>query len=719
MRYLALALAFALAPLAPASAWADPPQPAAHGATVPGVTVTAQRPTTQTLVDRKVYTVTGNLQSITGSAADILNEVPSVNVDPDGNVSLRGDPNITILIDGKPAAQFTGAAKGLSLLQFPASEIDRVEVLTSPPAQYKAEGSGGVINIVTRKRRTAGLSGTARASVGDHGRFLVGVDGAYNAGPLRVSGGGGIRLDTRERVTTTDRLETAPATTSAVASQERIDERFRRLTPWLNGGVDYEATARETVGGSFNWRQLTGHRVFDQNDAAGAPDAAPSSLSLRHSDGHELHLEAGGEVHLVQKLRRPQETFSLALQRSLVRERERYDYTDTFQLPVAPAALSDLHLGLDLVKTEASADYDLPLPSGPDIKLGYDFEADDNRFDNSGDFIDPATGQATVDPAVTNDFRYHQQVHALYGSVDHVEGPWRLQAGVRVEAARAAWLLVTGHVPGARSDFGVYPSLHLDRSLGDSGKLNFGLSRRITRPDPEALNPFSDHQDTRNLRAGNPNLKPQDTWLFELGYAFAKGPTSYGATAYYRIDRDSVTDIVKPLGADIVLTTKTNLPESRSAGVDFNVGGKLGSRLSYSLAGNAFYAQINAAMLGAHGLQSTIGVDLKASIEFRPTKADMLQISFSRQDKRLTPQGDVGAINLVNLGYRRDLRPDLALVATGSDVLDGQRFRRVVSAPGLRDDYIRHQIGRVVSIGLIYSFGGPSKGKSSGFEYEQ
>ena len=107
------------------------------------VVVTAARPKTQTLIDRKVYAVSGNLQATSGSAADVLNEVPSVSVDADGGINtLRGDPNITVLVDGKPSAAFTGAAAGLSLLQFPASDIDRIEVMANPPSQFKASRSG-------------------------------------------------------------------------------------------------------------------------------------------------------------------------------------------------------------------------------------------------------------------------------------------------------------------------------------------------------------------------------------------------------------------------------------------------------------------------------------------------------------------------------------------------------------------------------------------------
>jgi outer membrane receptor protein involved in Fe transport len=709
--------ALALLPTAVAHAQtAHTAAPAAKDA--PSVVVTARRLKVQTLIDRRVYTITGDLQETTGSAADVMNALPSVNVDPDGVVSLRGDTNVTILIDGKASAALSGAALGLSLLQLPASDIDRIEVLNTPPAQYKAEGSGGVINIITRKHPRSGLSGTARASVGDHGRYALGLDGAYNAGKLKLSGGVGLRQDNRERRTTDHRFEIDPTSGLPVMGAESVDEHFHRLTPSVNGRIDYALNARQTLGASFSYRALHGHRFFDQVDLSGPPGAAPTSVVDRHSEGHEWHVEGGGDVHFTQDLWRPGETLTLQLQRSTVYENENYDYTDTFPTPPAPAAFSDLRLGLNLRTTEFSADYDLPLPHDADLKLGYDLEADDNAFDNRGHTIDLATHTFTVDPNVTNDFRYRQQVNAAYGQYAGGIGDWRLQAGLRVEDARASWLLITGDIPGHRHDFGVYPSLHLDRAVGRNGKLTLGVSRRITRPDPEALNPFSDHQNIHNLRAGNPNLAPQDTWKYEAGYQFTGATQAYGVTLYYRTDRDSVTDVVQPVGPNVVLATRANLPKSQSAGAELSASGKLGRSLSYTLDGTLFYTQIDARLLGATGLRSTTGLDLKASLEYRPTPADTLQLSFSRQDRRLTPQGSVSAIDLVNLGYKHAIRPNLSLVATLSDAFDGQRFERLVRSPVLVDRYQRFQLGQLAMVGLVWSFGGPAKGKTD-FEYDQ
>src|SRR5262249_10580295 len=157
-------------------------------------------------IDRRVYIVGTDLQSTTGGATDLLANIPSIEVDADGNVSLRGDPNVTILIDGKPAAAYQGSMQGLSLQSLPASQIERIEVLTNPPAQYKAAGSGGVINIVMRKTHGPGLTGGAQASAGNQGRVVASANVAWSQGPLKASAAFGVRREYRARISGDQRL---------------------------------------------------------------------------------------------------------------------------------------------------------------------------------------------------------------------------------------------------------------------------------------------------------------------------------------------------------------------------------------------------------------------------------------------------------------------------------------------------------------------------------
>jgi outer membrane receptor for ferrienterochelin and colicin len=169
----------------------------------------------------------------------------------------------------------------------------------------------------------------------------------------------------------------------------------------------------------------------------------------------------------------------------------------------------------------------------------------------------------------------------------------------------------------------------------------------------------------------------------------------------------------------LTLTTKTNLPRNDSAGLEFTASGHVVPGLSYSLSGNLFYSQIDATALGAAGLQSTTGLNGKLKLDYRPTAADSAQISVTRTDKRLTPQGYISAINIVNLGYKRQLKSDLSAVVTVSDLFNGQRFRRFAMSPTLTQEYQRTVQGRVLYVGFVYSFGATKQDKQPSFEYDQ
>jgi outer membrane receptor for ferrienterochelin and colicin len=183
----------AACPVAKAAAEPSPTPPAPPE--VESIVVSAEKLPVETLIDRKVYSVTSDVQSTFGTLSDILNVIPSVDVDPDGIVSLRGDSNVLILIDGKPSTQFSGASAGDNLQSIPAKDIERIEILTTPPAQFKADGAAGVINIITRKKRTQGDAGSLQASRGSGGRYVLGADGSYSSGPLTVSATAGYRQD--------------------------------------------------------------------------------------------------------------------------------------------------------------------------------------------------------------------------------------------------------------------------------------------------------------------------------------------------------------------------------------------------------------------------------------------------------------------------------------------------------------------------------------------
>ncbi|MGZ6037603.1 MAG: TonB-dependent receptor plug domain-containing protein, partial [Phenylobacterium sp.] len=208
---ISLAVAAALPSLAVAQE-AAPAKPApAPGKTVGEVVVTGQaQAPVQVSIDRKSYDVSKDLQAQSGAIGDALRNVPSVQVDPQGNVSLRGDSNVTILIDGKPASQFEGDNRALALQSMPASSIERVEVVTNPSAEFRADGSAGIINLITRKARGTGVTGAVNLMAADGDRFAAGLSGGYNSKRLSMTGEVAIRQDTQNQKSVDDRLTPDP-----------------------------------------------------------------------------------------------------------------------------------------------------------------------------------------------------------------------------------------------------------------------------------------------------------------------------------------------------------------------------------------------------------------------------------------------------------------------------------------------------------------------------
>jgi len=683
------------------------------------VVVQGQKLNVETKIDRKIYTVPEDAQGTLGTLSDILNVIPSVDVDPDGIVSLRGDTNVLVLIDGKPATQLQGANAGDVLQAIPASEIERIEILTTPPAQFKAEGAAGVINIITRKRGAKeSASASLTGSLGSGGRWLVGGNGSYGSKQFTVSVNAGFREDYRERTIQSVVTGPDPVTGQILESQSHADQVIRRNIPSVGFSSEYDPNDRQTLALSGSWLSHGGLRTYTQDDVSTLESGAVTSSTRRLTSGHDPEDDYDAKLRFSQKFSKPGETLDFSVHRSISHQHEHYDYVNDSYVPPAPTYYNNLSFTEDQGITGADLDYALPLSKTHSLKLGYAFEQDDYGFSNVGANVDPVTGMEIIDPTLTNQFRFQQRIHAVYVSDQGSIGAWNWLAGLRTEWTTNDALQVTDNVSTAHSYSDVFPSLHVDRTLSERSTLSFGASRRITRPNPIYLNPYVDHEYPPNLTAGNPNLRPQFTQSFELGYGYQTGDASYGLTGYYRRNTDSMTDLTEYLGNGLTLTTKTNLPRSDSAGLEFSATGSLFPKLMYNVSGNAFYNQIDATALGFPGLKSTTGVNLKAKLDYRPTAADSAQIIFTRTDKRLTPQGSVSATNIVNLGYKHALMPALSAVATVSDLFNGQRYQRYASTPTLTQIYERSVVGRVAWLGLTYTIGVTKKGKEPNFEYD-
>ncbi|HKU54264.1 MAG TPA: TonB-dependent receptor plug domain-containing protein, partial [Rhizomicrobium sp.] len=190
------------------------------------VTVTAEKQSATTSIDRKTYRVSSDLSATAGSINDVLRNIPSVEIDIDGNVSLRGDTNVLVLIDGKPSTMLSATNRADVLSQMPANSIDSIEVMTNPSAQYKPDGSSGIINIITKKTQKPGFSGTLQSNYGTEGRYNLGASAAYAAGGLSVTGNITFRHDIRKR-TGTDARTRIDSSGNTASNQDLLNAQPR------------------------------------------------------------------------------------------------------------------------------------------------------------------------------------------------------------------------------------------------------------------------------------------------------------------------------------------------------------------------------------------------------------------------------------------------------------------------------------------------------------
>lgn len=723
-KILLLAGATLLATASAASAQHGPPPgpppegaPPARPTTVEGVTVTGQRPDLRTNIDRRSYSVANDLQATTGSIADALRNVPSVEVDLEGNVSLRGDPNVTILIDGKPSGMFEGEGRGDALQQMSADQIDRVEVMTNPSAAYRPDGSGGIINLVTKTSRRAGASGSVRFSAGNEGRFNGGVGANWNAGKLGLSGDFGFRREHMQGGVEVDRSAFDTGLGDFVDSRQSVATEGQGDIISLRGGATYDPDAATRFSLDLRYRSIdfTGEGIehAERDDTSGVLASAYDRLSengFRRSNGElragYLRKFTGDEHQFSADLRLERTSFGSSAS----------SVTDTL-LPVAPLFFQDTSVSVDQDRASLQFAYTRPFTDGGRLRTGLELERTEIEYDNFG-ANGPAANALTIDPSLTNLFLYDQSLASAYVTLERPFGKLTAQAGLRLEQVQIDTDQVTSSIQNSNDYFRAYPTLHLGWELSETQQLSASYSVRVQRPRPEDLNPYVVYLDPYNRRSGNPFLLPERTQSFEAGWQLRDGQTYYLATLYYRSTTDAFTDVVEDLGGGIFLSTRDNLGDSRNAGLELVANGKITPTLSYNISANIYWAEIDAGNLGFVGTRSATSAGGRASLNWQVTPSDFIQVNGMIMGERLQAQGMREATGMLNLGYRRKLADNLFLVFTAQDVLETFKDTVVIDTPTLQDVSVRRMhAGRALYLGITYNFGGRRQ-REPGFDFE-
>lgn len=668
------------------------------------LTVTGQRSGLRIEVDRLSYSVANDLQAQTGSIADALRNVPGVQVDVQGNVSLRGDTNVTILIDGRPSGMFRGEGRGDALQAMPADQIDRVEVITNPSAAFSPEGTAGVINLVTKKNRAEGRTFTVRGNVGLDDRYNGGFSGSITRPGITISGEAGFRHDTsggdgsQFRSRYDSGLDQWFDSRTVSVTDNVAESRNIRL------GVDLDPTPVDRLSAEVR------HRGFEVNFDAVSDYEADDGLGVleraytRTTDGGFSRETTGINTSWRRRLEGEGHEFVADLGFERSNNERGFDARTVNALPVSPDVFEDIDSEVVQDQTRLKLDYARPLGDDRKLRVGYELQSDDNDYDNFG-ARGPAPDALVVDPALTNRFLYKQDVHAAYATYERPFGDLLAQFGLRLEQVEIDINQVTAGITDSNSYFRAYPTLNLAWDLGEGRRLSAGYSKRVQRPRPEDLNPYPVYIDPQNLRAGNPDLEPQETQSFEIGYQQRQGTTFYLANVFYRESSKGVTDVVQDIGGGVFLTTRENLTESRSAGVELTANGRLTSTVTYNVGANLFWNEIDASDAGFGEKREGTSLGGRANLNWQPTDKDFFQINGHMMGRRLQAQGYVEPMGMLNLGYRRKVNDRLSLVFTAMNVLDSMKNETVIDTADLRERSEQRFMKPGYFIGFTYSIG--------------
>ena len=681
---------------------------------VKDIVVQGQKEVMEAGFDKKVYNVAEDLNVSGGTANDILNRLPSVEVDQDGGVLLRGQGSVTILIDGRPSSMSGGNGKTL-LDALPANSIERVEIVTNPSAKYDPDGTSGIINIVLKKNKLLGFNGMVAANlasgnlnggnVGDgsvslsyrngninvfgtyNARFLEGYRNNYNDIRQELSTGvftldqnrTGTDLDAGQTFRVGADINLNPRNTIGFVATGSITQRDRTGDLW-NAQLDtnaqvtnlwlrssYDPTDRQNLDLNFNYKhdfkEERGNLIFDVNQSLGSEDI---------------------EGYYVNTYYNPDTSLS-----SLAIIDQRLFNTDKNNITTAQADLTYLFAKLGL-RTEA----------------GLKAILRDQLVDTYSETLDNALNTYHEDTLANFLYGYKEQIYSLYGVVGKQIKRFKMQAGLRAEKAYQIPNLISDSIRIVNDYFNFFPSAYLRYELKPKSELSLSYSRRIRRASANELNPFTNYSDPFNLQRGNPYLSPEYIHSYDLTYSLEKKKWTLSSALFYRQSNGVISRFKEFYPDNTSAVSYMNIAQTKALGSEliliFKPSPSLRSTLSYN-SNYTWFITNQAELPNRQGFSHNI--KWNTSYEFWK-KTATLQLSVNYNGPRVTVQGIAQRRGPIDLAFEKKLaNGNWTLGTRVTDIFDRQGFYFEVDRPGVYQVGEFKWLTRRVYVSASYKFG--------------
>lgn len=676
------------------------------------VVVQGAPPAMELGIDRKIFNVAESTLSVGGTATDLLANVPSLQVDMDGTVSLRGSSSVRILINGRESA-LAGSDVAQFLQSLPANSVERIEVVTNPSSKYDAEGQSGIINIVLKKNTYLGFNGSANFSGGSYNNYLAGANlnfrnknfnyyGGYTFNRRNMVGGG---------VNNTELLANNSLTNN-VSENSRLG-----LNHNVQLGLDYYLGEKTFIGLAGNLSVRGNDRNEDLfYNYLNHPQLSGSSSRFSRQDEDDFGYEIALDVR---------RDFAHEGEEMLANFTFGYDgeegvnaFSQDYSAP--PSGMYELARINDTKEDgrNVNVQLDYVRPFGENHKLEAGYRTMIRRsMDYQYSQVDSTQG-LLPDYRVSNDFDMTSSVHALYVNYQNkLTDKLGYQVGLRAEQAyldTELGLLTPGlpadeqTITGQLDYFRVYPSLFLTQEFGDKNQLQLSYTRRVSRPRGWQVNPFVDVSDNLNHRQGNPNLLPEDIHSFELGYTKTWESLLVTSSVYHRM----VNDVTQPIIQEVDENTGVTLMQWQNISRNESTGLELISRLDISkkwdvMANvNAFHTRFKGSEEFNVEPSEGFSWNANATTNYRFTPLFSLQARFEYEAPRIMAQGKGIDNYVIDAGLKLDvLNRKGSIMFNARDLLNQRRFGGYTQSNGVYRYFEYRWMRRTFMLSFSYRFG--------------
>ena len=664
---------------------------------VEGVDIRAEKSSVEFKLDKRVFNVGKDISSTGMGALDVLNNVPSVNVDIDGAISLRNNSGVQILINGKPsvlADQGNGALGSIT-----ADQIEQIEVITNPSAKYEAEGSAGIINIVLKKENKKGLNGSVSANTGWPHNHSLGASMNYRTEKFNFFTQFGLGYRSIPEYFNTENINYQDTTSVLSDGVNYRNENFYNITL----GADYHINEYNmiTFSGSFAYEiedqpSESTFRVLDADDnllSEWEREEVTSAINPKWE--YDLQYEK-------QFKKKEDHTLSAsALGRFFGKEQE----SEFFNRGISgenPASDQQTETDYQQIDYTFKLDYTNPLTEKITLETGAQYVINDVGNDYA--VYDFENGSFQIDSNLTNNFEYIQNVLGVYATGAYEGKKWGVKLGLRAENTELNTLLTNTNESNNQNYTNLFPTFHTSYKFSKRYSLQAGYSRRIYRPRLWDLNPFFNIRNNFSIRQGNPNLLPEFSDSYELTGIFIFDKFTLNSSLYYLYTTD-VVERVSYFEGNVSITTPRNIGTSGTAGLEINAKYKATKWLTLTGDFNYGYftrkGSFNNQNFDFTGDKSTF--ELKSN--FKLNYGFEIELSGEYQSGFETVQGFRSGFAFMDAGIRKKINDGKFVLNLSVRDIFASRIRELTVNQNDNYFYTFEQRGRFITFGISYAFG--------------